>query len=179
MTVTDQNGCQLIENFTLVDPPAVVADISATQELCPGETTGMAMAMASGGTPPYTYLWNTGAMTQMITGLSAGTYTVTVTDANGCMTTCDVVIEENMALTCVIAVTVNVSCNGESDGSLEVTPTGGDGNYQFSLNGGPFQPGASFAGLSAGVNTVTVMDDNGCTSTCMATITQPMPLPHP
>ena len=184
ITVSDQSNtlCSSVCAVEITEPEILTCAATLISNVsCNGAADGSASVAVAGGTPgsgiePFTYAWDNGETTATAVMLTAGIHTVEVTDANGCMTTCDVVIEENMALTCMIAVTANVSCNGESDGSLEVAPTGGDGNYQFSLNGGPFQPGASFAGLPAGVSTVTVMDDNGCTSTCMATITQPMPL---
>ncbi|MCR9098661.1 MAG: T9SS type A sorting domain-containing protein [bacterium] len=161
VTVTDQNGCQLIENFTLVDPPAVVADISATQELCPGETTGMAMAMASGGTPPYTYLWNTGATTQMITGLSAGTYTVTVTDANGCEDLAAVVIEEASALVVVISGDETI-CDPEGEGLATAMASGGNPPYTYQWSTGATTQ--AIANLPEGSYSVTVTDALGCTA---------------
>lgn len=161
VTVTDQNGCQLIESFTLVDPPAVVAGISATQELCPGESTGMAMAMASGGTPPYTYLWNTGSMTQMITGLSAGAYSVTVTDENGCEDVATVVIQESPELLVVISGDETI-CDPEGEGLATANASGGNPpyTYQWSTGAGT----QAIANLPEGSYSVTVTDQLGCSA---------------
>src|SRR5690606_2840199 len=105
---------------------------------CFGGNDGSAMVTVSGGSAPYTYLWNdTNAQTTATaTGLEAGTYTVTVTDANNCTTTTNVTIAEPTLLEASIALTnvVNVSCFDGNDGEATVTVTGGTAPYTYLWN---------------------------------------------
>ncbi|PXY38650.1 adhesin, partial [Flavobacterium cheongpyeongense] len=103
---------------------------------------------------------------------SAGAYTVTVTDANGCTATRNFTITQPTAISTATAAQTNVSCNGGSNGSASVTPSGGAGGYTYSWSpsGGT---AATATGLSAGTYTVTVTDANACTATRNFTITQP------
>jgi hypothetical protein len=88
VTVTDAAGCIVTAGpGTITAPTAVTSTVSNTQESAPGANDGSATVVAAGGTPPYTYLWSNGGTSATITGIGAGTYTVTVTDANGCTTT--------------------------------------------------------------------------------------------
>jgi len=145
-----------------------------TDALCSGSSSGTAIATASGGTSPYSYSWNTSPVqtAATATGLAAGTYTVTVTDANGCTTIANVTIDQPAALAVTIT-QVNVLCNGGSNGSATATATGGTGPYTYSWNTTPVQTGASATGLIAGTYTVTVTDSNGCTATGTSQITEP------
>ena len=133
---------------------------------------GSAAVTVVGGTLPYLYAWDNGETTATASLLDAGTHTVTVTDANGCTTICDILISENPVLSCTIAESESILCNG-GIGALTVTPVGGNGIYEFSLDGGVFQPVAIYGGLAAGTYTITTRDGNGCTSSCSATITEP------
>ncbi len=159
VTVTDQNGCQLIEDFTLTDPPALTAAINAASEVCPGELTGNAMAAATGGTPPYTYVWNTGATTQLITSLGVGTYSVTVTDDNGCEAIASVDITAYEGVTAVITGT-DIVCEGNMDGMLTAMATSGTAPFTYLWNTG--QTTQTITGLGAGTYSVTITDANGC-----------------
>ena len=142
---------------------------------CNGFSDGQITATGAGGTPGYTYSLNGGAFqaSGTFSGLAAGTHTVTVMDANGCTSTCTATVTEPPLLTCSAVVDNNVSCNGFSDGQITATGAGGTPGYTYSLNGGAFQASGTFSGLAAGTHTVTVMDANGCTSTCTATVTEP------
>jgi gliding motility-associated-like protein len=105
--------------------------------------------------------------------LSAGTYTVTVTDANGCTTTETVVINEPALLIATGAVVTNVSCNGGADGETTVSVTGGVSPYTYSWNTNPVQTTQNATGLAAGTYTVTVTDANGNTTSDQVTVTEP------
>ncbi len=138
--------------------------------LCNGGSTGSMDLTVSGGVSPYTYSWTGGATTQDRSGLAAGTYTVTVTDANACTKTLSTTITEpaGMVLTETHA---NVLCNGGSSGSIDLTVSGGVSPYTYSWTGGPTTQDRS--GLAAGTYTVTVADANACTKTLSTTITEP------
>ncbi|MFA6956787.1 MAG: hypothetical protein WC538_13040 [Thermoanaerobaculia bacterium] len=173
VTVTDANSCTATQTFTITQPPALTASPSAqTNVSCNGGTNGSATVSASGGTPSYTYLWApSGGTAATASGLAAGTYTVTVTDANSCTATQTFAVTEPSAITSIQSQT-NVSCNGTSTGSATVTPSGGTAPYTYSWSpsGGS---AATASSLAAGSYTVTVTDSTGCASTATFNITQP------
>ncbi|MBA4318308.1 MAG: hypothetical protein C0412_07900, partial [Flavobacterium sp.] len=173
VTITDNIGCQATRNFTITEPSAIIATASAqTNIACNGGATGSATVSATGGTPGYTYLWSNGATTATVTGIAAGTYTVTVTDANGCTATRNFTITQPSAISTATGSQTNVSCNGGTNGSASVSPSGGTAGYTYSWSpsGGT---AATATGLAAGSYTVTVTDANGCTATRNFTLTQP------
>src|SRR5665811_1264597 len=155
-TVTDANGCTLSVPVTITQPTAITATTAITNVLCNGASTGSVVITPSGGVGPYT-------ITPVQTGLAAGSYTFTVTDANGCTLSVPVTITQPTAITATTAIT-NVLCNGASTGSVVITPSGGVGPYTIT----PVQ-----TGLAAGSYTFTVTDANGCTLSVPVTITQP------
>jgi len=177
--VTDANGfVSTSYPFTITQPAAALsATITAkTNVLCVGSSTGSATVTATGGTGDYTYSWNTSPVktTATATGLIAGTYTVTVTDANLCTTTASAIITQPAAaLSATITAQTNVLCVGSSTGSATVTASGGTGDYTYSWNTSPVKTTATATGLIAGTYTVTVTDENLCTTTASAIITQP------
>jgi len=170
VTVTDANLCTATCSVTISEPAAITVSELHTNVSCNGGSDGSINITASGGTPPYTYLWNNGNTNEDRTGLSAGTYTVTVSDANGCSGTTSVTITEPAVLTATETHT-NASCNGGSDGTIDVTVSGGTVPYTYSWNNGTTTEDRT--GLSAGTYTVYVNDANGCTTSVSATITEP------
>jgi uncharacterized protein YjdB len=174
VTVTDANGCTTTASATITQPSAALsATISSqTNVLCNGNSTGAINLSVSGGTSSYSYLWNNSATTGDISGLAAGTYSVTVTDANGCTTTASATITQpSAALSATVTGQTNVLCNGNSTGSINLSVTGGTSSYSYLWNNGATTEDLS--GLAAGTYSVVVTDANGCTTTASATITQP------
>ncbi len=173
VTVTDAAGCTSTGSYTVTQPTAITTTQTQVNVLCNGNCTGTATVTPSGGTPGYTYSWNTTPVqnTQTATGLCAGNYTVTVTDANGCTRTATYTITQPTALATTQS-QVNVLCNGQCTGTATVTASGGTPAYTYawSPSGGN---AATATGLCAGNYTVTVTDANGCTRTATYTITQP------
>ncbi|MEZ4987172.1 MAG: hypothetical protein R2795_19380 [Saprospiraceae bacterium] len=98
--------------------------------VCVGTANGFASAAATGGTPPFSFVWNTGAVGATITGLPAGTYTVTVTDANGCTDTDFVTIQQAPAVNFTLTGT-QVVCGAGNLGSAFATPTSGTPPFSF------------------------------------------------
>ena len=177
--VKDANGCIITLSRTITQPASFTASTTVTNVSCNAGTNGAATLTVAGGTPSYTYAW-TGpssftATTANISSRPAGTYNVTVTDANGCTATASAVITQPTAIT-VTATNTNVSCNGGSNGTLTVSATGGTPGYTYSINGTTFQASTSFTGLAAGSYTITVKDANNCTSSTIKVITQPAAL---
>ncbi|MBE1615946.1 T9SS type A sorting domain-containing protein, partial [Flavobacterium sp. SaA2.13] len=125
----------------------------------------------TGGTAPYTYVWNTTATTQDLTDLTAGTYDVTVTDANGCSATASVTVTEPDALVAVGTVDSNVDCFEGNEGSATVNVTGGTLPYTYEWDNSATT--STITELTAGTYDVTITDANGCTATGSVTITEP------
>ncbi|MBL0051106.1 MAG: SprB repeat-containing protein [Bacteroidetes bacterium] len=169
-TVTDANGCTATCSYTVTQPTPLVATCSGTNVTCKGASTGSAAVVASGGTAPYTYLWSNGKTTASNNGLSAGTYTATVTDSKGCTAKCSYTVTEPSYVVATCSGT-NVNCYGGNNGSASVTASGGTPSYTYMWSNG--KTTSSNSNLSAGTYTATVTDANGCTATCSYTVTQP------
>ena len=174
VTVTDNAGCTATNGFVVnaADSPNPQVDV-ITQISCNGADDGAITVTVSGGNMPYTYSWsNTPATTQNISGLAPGTYTLTVTDATGAMGVSQPVLIEEPPLLTATAVATDVSCSGVTDGSIDLTISGGTANYTFSWPGGiPAVEDPS--GLAQGTYTVTITDANNCTATATATVGAP------
>lgn len=182
VTVTDANGCTAQHVYTITQPASALSAATGTQTnvLCFGGSTGSASVTASGGTTAYTYDWTpgspTGDGTASVTGLTAGTYTVTITDANGCTAQhVYTITQPAAALSAATGTQTNVLCFGGSTGAASVTASGGTTAYTYDWTpGSPTGDGtASVTGLTAGTWSVTVTDANGCTAQHVFTITQP------
>ncbi len=173
VTITDASGCTRTTTTIITQPTQVTVSASVVHATC-GASNGSITATGASGTPTYTYSINgtTFQAGTTFTGLTASTYTVTVSDANGCTNTTTVTVNNLSGLTTSL-VTTNVSCNGGTNGSAIVTASGSVPAYTYSLNGGPFVASGTFAGLTAGSYTVTAQDGNACTVTVPFTITQP------
>ncbi|MDT8411174.1 MAG: T9SS type A sorting domain-containing protein [Vicingaceae bacterium] len=165
VTITDANGCTTnVSNITITEPTALAGSVTSQTNLaCNGGTNGSATVSATGGTAPYTYLWSNAATTATATGLAAGIYNVTITDANGCTTNVsNITITEPTALTSAITSQTNVSCNGGVNGAASVSATGGTPSYTYLWSNAATT--ATATGLAAGNYNVTITDANGCTS---------------
>ncbi|MEO8069294.1 MAG: choice-of-anchor L domain-containing protein [Flavobacteriales bacterium] len=166
VSITDANGCSTSLGVVIGGPtaPLALSITSVTDVLCHGANTGAATVSASGGTAPYTYTWlNPPVNGPTITDLLAGTFTVVVVDANGCSASVNVTISEPATSIGIFVESFqNVSCFGGNDGYATVEATGGSGSYSIVWNTAPQQTGATATGLSAGLYTVTVTDNNGC-----------------
>lgn len=173
VTVTDAAGCSNTTNATVSQPSALTINSGVTNILCNGQSNGAINITISGGTGPYTYLWSNGDVTEDISGLAAGNYSVTVTDANNCTAVSGSTVTEPAVLT-LNSINSNVSCNGGSDGSINLLVSGGMGPFQFNWSNGAVTEDLS--GISAGNYSVTVTDANGCFDTLSAIITQPSAL---
>ncbi|MGZ4058181.1 MAG: beta strand repeat-containing protein, partial [Bacteroidia bacterium] len=176
VTVKDANGCTFAVSVTIANNSGLTASITAqTNVLCNGGATGSVTVTGSGSSAPYTYSINavTFVPSGTFSGLTAGSYTITVKDGFGCTTTVAVTITQPAVLTASITAQTNVLCNGSATGSVTVSAAGGTAPYTFSLNGGAFVASGTFPGLVAGAYTVTVKDAHGCTVVQTVTITEP------
>lgn len=173
VVVMDANGCIAQANVTITEPPVLAVTTATTQTSCTADD-GTATVNATGGTSPYTYSWNsTPVQTAAIaTNLAAGSYVVTVTDANGCQVNGNADVTVVPSPTISITAIQNVTCNGDTDGSGTVSASGGNAPYTYSWSpsGGT---GTTATGLSPGSYDVTVTDASGCSDMTTIVINEP------
>lgn len=178
VSATDANGCQASETYTITEPTALNATATATDALCYEAPNGTATVTASGGTPPYEYVWSDGQTTPTATGLVAAYYSVSVQDANGCTAGSGATVGEPTPLVITYIATA-VKCIGDKNGTLSIIVNGGTPGYNYSatLDGVNFVTTTNgvIVGLAPGDYTVIVSDNNGCTKTIPATVPDATP----
>jgi len=136
LIVTDSMfTCFVMDSITIVVNPKPSVSVSTTNTPC-GQLMGTATATVTGGTPPYSYLWNTGATTQSITGLKSGGYRVIVTDANGCTDTSSIALVQNSDMALNLVASSNSICQGDSV-TITANATGGIRPYVYIWQGVP------------------------------------------
>lgn len=165
-------GTTFTFNVDNIGPDVSVTNVVHTN--C-GLDQGSAEAVVLNGTPPFNYNWNSSPTqnTQIATGLGPGTYRVRVTDANGCQERVNVVIQNNSPFNLTNNSSTDVTCFGESDGTAQLIPTGGQAPYSISWSTTPTQTGQNATGLPAGTVTATITDNTGCTEELDFDINQP------
>ncbi|MEM1217317.1 MAG: choice-of-anchor V domain-containing protein [Bacteroidota bacterium] len=174
-SIIDANGCSFIQDFTIHEPAALSTDqLNITAVDCNGEANGAIELIGIGGTAPYTYQWSNGANGPSINNLIAGTYTLTITDAQQCSFSTNFLVEEPSALAIDNILETDVACFGEANGSAEIIASGGTAPYAYQWSTGSIN--SSLNGLSAGTYVFTVTDSNGCSTVSSATINEPAPL---
>jgi len=169
LTITDDGGCTntWCDSVSVGSPPpsgctVIISD--STDASCPGACDGSATASVTVGTAPYNYSWSPVAgINPTITGLCAGTHTVTVTDAGGNTCTASVTISAPPAIVIDSISSTDETCIGCCDGSATANVTGGTGAYTYQWNDG--QTGPTAINLCASSYAITVTDSNGCTAT--------------
>lgn len=159
-TVYDNNNCSVTGAVIISSASTLSCNTNSTPANC-NQSDGTATVNAFGGTLPYSYLWNNGQSAPVATGLTAGTYTVTVTDGNGCSSVCTVVVVQPSSVSFQLTST-DASC-GNSNGSASANNVnGGYAPYSYLWSDGQTTSVAN--GLAAGTYTVTVTDNTGCSS---------------
>jgi gliding motility-associated-like protein len=161
VTITDINNCETVETVSVNEPTEVTSTTSKTDVLCFGDADGTAEVVANGGTPNYAFAWSTtpAQFTQQAVGLAPGTYSVVVTDDNGCTTTNSIEVTQPTALTIETGKT-DPTCYGYTDGIAWVSVNGGSPNYTYNWNGTPGPEQA--IDIAAGVYVMNAVDSNGC-----------------
>ena len=173
VTITDANSCTKTITATITQPALLTASAVATNVTCKGFNNGSIELTVSGGTATKTYLWSNSSITEDISSLAPGNYSVTVTDANGCTATASATITEPAAVLAVVSITpTGITCNGDGDGSIALEVSGGTASYTFEWSNTD-QTTEDLTNLEAGNYSVTVTDANGCTTTSSATIIEP------
>lgn len=191
VTVTDSRLCTNTDSVNVIQPPQIIIDsIIQSNVSCFNGSNGTAQVFVQGGTPSqpgaagYTYNWMPGTPVppnDRVAGLSAGTVNVTVTDSRGCEADSNTVITQPLDFISAIISGTDVSCFGGTDGTAKVRATGGTPSqpgaagytYLWNPPGTSVPPGDSVHGLSAGLVSVTVTDDNGCTKSASIPLNQP------
>lgn len=172
--ITDDNGCTLTENFVLTDPDVMSVNFTTEDILCKGAATGEINLSPIGGTAPYQFLWSNGSTTEDVSGLPAGNYSVTITDAGTCSVNLNITLSEPATVLVVDGTVTNSTCSSTDNGSIDLVVTGGDGPYGFSWNNGATTEDLS--NLSPGNYAVSVTDANGCIQSQSFTVSEPAPL---
>ena len=158
--VTDSNGCLISDVFSISQPEGIFIVIDTTSANCVSND-GSASATVSGGTAPYSYFWSTGSTENNIINLSAGAYSLTVTDANGCTKIKSGIDINSIGGPVIISDSItNTSC-GSADGSIYVSVSGGSGIYQ-SYIWSDGNSNENLTNVEPGIYTLTVTDDSGC-----------------
>lgn len=143
----------------------LIAHIETTDPSCFGENDGSILVTASGGTEPYTYLWSIGDTTATIQNLTIGLYNVIITDSDGATISSDIELSQPDPVV-ISSIITDISSPNSTDGSIDVTFTGGDGNYIFiwqTSNGNGLVPNQmDQTNLSDGNYNINVMDGKGC-----------------
>lgn len=170
VTVTDQGGATQTATYTITEPPVLQLSLTASEVSCTGEKDGSVHSTVSGGVLPYSYRWNTGAVTPDLTGVNGGMYTLHVTDANGCILSGSATVTAPNALY-LSAVVLSPNCNGYTDGLIDVSVSGGKAPYHFEWNTGAVTEDLS--SLPAGHYTVRMTDDAGCIVSQSYTLSEP------
>lgn len=178
VTITDANNCVENYTFTITEPAnELLTNFTKTDVLCFGENTGEITSTTSGGTAPYSFLWNTGETTPNINAVLAGNYTLTVTDNNNCVTSINPIINQPLQALTLSETHVNVSCFNGNDGSIDLTVVGGTAPYQFEWSNGAnitlIDLNEDLVNLTNDTYTVVVTDANNCTETLSIAVTQP------
>ncbi len=172
LSVVDFKGCSTNSVYTLTDPPALVIQSTATTQATCGNSNGTANVVISGGSPAFSYNWNTSTpqLSANATGLPPGNWVLTTTDAKGCVITASVNITA-AALPSVTAASSNILCFGQSNGSATLTASGVGG---FSYNWMPTGLSSAIVnGLGPAIHSATVTDLNGCKTYTTVNITEP------
>ncbi len=170
--ITDGLGCDTSLNFTIGTPPELLSSINIQQAVsCFGGNDGALSVSATGGTGAFGYLWSVNAATTtFVTGLTAGNYAVTVTDARGCSVSTPAFLIEP-ALLVASTTSLPTNCNGTPTGTLSASAIGGTGAYTFIWNTGVI--GANVTNVLPGAYTLSVTDAKGCQDTSHVTVGQP------
>ena len=173
LTVTDQAGCTKVDSVALPCPaPVQIMSIIPESVKCFGQANGNITVHAQGGTGPLSYLWSdpNAQIDSIAAGLPAGTFTVTVSDTNGCSASATATVTQPLLLTAMASGT-DVSCFGSANGTATVIPGGGTPAYSYAWNW--TKNDQKITDLPAGTYIATVTDANGCTATAATVVNQP------
>ncbi|MCB0524776.1 MAG: gliding motility-associated C-terminal domain-containing protein [Saprospiraceae bacterium] len=159
VTVTDVHGCTGMDSIVISEPPGLLTQTNIQTISCFGAHDGSAEVAITGGTPPFTYSWENGESSTLISGLVAADYQVTILDANGCMVVDTLSVTQPPEFASSITQT-NVSCYAGNDGQAVIMSSGGTPPYQYLWNTGDVQ--SQLSNVPSGAYQVTITDSNSC-----------------
>lgn len=171
VTITDFNACSVVQSFTIIEPNSLTAElVEMVQPLCPGDNTGELEVGASGGTGPFTYSWQHGAVGARLEGLEIGSYTVTVTDAKGCESPAlEIELEPQIELDLNLLITPPL-CVGPETGTVLLLPQG-IGPFRYRWERGDTT--ALLANVGVGDYAVNIRDGQGCSYDTLINVSAP------
>lgn len=171
VTVTDAASCTITNNYQITQPGIQLSGTTTTVTTsCPGGNDGTATATGAGGTTPYNYIWSTTTTGATAFNLSAGFYTVTVSDSNSCSFVTTAIVGEPQPF--VIAETIHpAKCFGSTDGGVDIVVTGGTPGYNYFWSNS--STAQNLTGVGGGIHSVTVTDTKACTATASFNVPQP------
>lgn len=173
VVVTDTAGCiDSISNIVVTEPMPISANFGFIPPLCNGGNDGSASIFASGGTPGYTYLWETASTSSSITNLNSGYYNCLITDTNNCQIFDSVFVSEPSPIS-ISFTSLDPSTCGGNDGSIDATVSGGTPGYVYNWSNSSTVEDIS--GLSEGNYTIIVTDTNSCIDSNTVTLNDPTP----
>jgi gliding motility-associated-like protein len=178
LVMTDGDGCTSTSEYELLDPEPIVIGLDSLEPVrCPGGSNGLLAVTASGGTGLGTFSYSLEgaafAPVGFFGGLSAGSYTVTARDSNGCLADLEVLVIEDDLLEALVLNTIDNFCFQDSAGAVQAGASGGYPPYSYSLDGLAFDPAESLGGLPAGSYTLFVQDSDGCVVSTGFAIAEP------
>lgn len=170
--ITDTDACIARDSIIITEPDSIILSIDLIQEnICDGDSIATLTAVASGGTGLYQYEWNNGFNSPTISGLGPGSYSISLTDENGCTKDAGIVLPELAAFSVELQIAQAISCANESDGTLSPVINGGTAPYQYLWNTGDTT--RQISDLPPGLYELSVTDSNLCTRTAAIELVSP------
>ncbi len=174
-TIVDQNQCLRTDSVIIMDvPPISIHVVQTIDAACFGQASGAATVTSLNGARPFGWQWSTGDTDSVVQQLAAGSYQVTLTDGQGCISVDTVTIGQPASTINTQLTTIHPLCYGEAAGVATISATGGVGNFTYNWSDG--QTGSQALQLAAGLYQVTTTDQNGCGQLDSFEITQPAPI---
>ncbi len=177
VTISDAIGCSFVQNFEITEPNPLTLELAGINETYQDFNDGAVDLSVDGGVPPYSYEWSNESTEEDLENLSPDTYQIVVTDANGCSTEGEVVIEAGINPCLGFEVefeTTNATCNGSQDGSISLLTTNGNAPFTYTWSNDATE--SSIEGLSAGMYEVLIEDELGCSTNLNIMIDEPNPI---
>lgn len=171
LTVTESNGTTATVSATINEPTAIVATSSLTDPNCPNSLDGAIDISVSGGANAYTFAWSNGEVTEDLSNLAGGSYSVTITDTTGCELVDSYQLNTPSGFAVALDSAVSPLCNGDANGTIDVSVMGGVAPITYLWSNTATTEDLS--ALAAGTYALTVTDGNGCTDTLSAVLQDP------
>ena len=157
---TDANGCDATLDILVTEPDELEINQTMDMPSCNGDEDGFIILSVTGGISPYSFSWEDGSQNESNYNLTAGTYLTTITDFNECITVISTELTEPLALNLDSTIIEHPVCNGDTNGTITVTPMGGISGYDYSWSNGSTTQ--TISGLSEGEYMLTVTDSENC-----------------